>query len=367
MSISSRTVKGRKQYRFDLRYKSSGQTKRKSSKWYPTKKEALQAEKDFLDQIEAEDAPVMLTFGQIWEEYIADRVSRNLNSKTTADEKNYSIQQYFSDWIAVPIDQISVQTVRSRFAKSDITGLSTNTKNKLRSFLLSAFGYAVRYHGLKENPISALEPYSYSFDEKERRKTAQIWTPEEFASFLFQMEDDDYSRIFEFIYWTGLRRSEAMSLTFSDLDGDFITIRRQWDQKREEWTATKTAGSYRKIRLPRRLLQIIEEQRQKYQDEPHFTAEWFIFGGYRYLSRTTMDRKKKKAIEAAGLPYMTTHQLRHAYISNLLAEEGNAFLVGRSAGHSNTDMTLRTYGHVSVSDFSDLIDSMMEKSEHPLH
>ena len=181
------------------------------------------------------------------------------------------------------------------------------------------------------------------------------------------MEDDDYSRIFEFIYWTGLRRSEAMSLTFSDLDGDVITIRRQWDQKREEWTATKTAGSYRKIRLPRRLLQIIEEQRQKYQDEPHFSKEWFIFGGYRYLSRTTMDRKKKKAIEAAGLPYMTTHQLRHAYISNLLAEEGNAFLVGRSAGHAYTDMTLRTYGHVSVSDFSDLIDSMMEKSEHPLH
>lgn len=53
-----------------------------------------------------------------------------------------------------------------------------------------------------------------------------------------------------------------------------------------------------------------------------------------------------KARQDAGLPQMTSHTLRHYFISQCVMSGINLFTIAKWVGHANTLMIQETYGHL---------------------
>lgn len=54
-----------------------------------------------------------------------------------------------------------------------------------------------------------------------------------------------------------------------------------------------------------------------------------------------------KARQDAGLPQMTSHTLRHYFISQCVMSGIELFTIAKWVGHANTRMIEETYGHLN--------------------
>ena len=77
----------------------------------------------------------------------------------------------------------------------------------------------------------------------------------------------------------------------------------------------------------------------------YFDINYYIFGGKKPLSTTTIDRHKKNACEKAKLPNITQHEFRHSCASRLLRKNVPIDCISKLLGHSSVSMTLDVYCH----------------------
>lgn len=54
----------------------------------------------------------------------------------------------------------------------------------------------------------------------------------------------------------------------------------------------------------------------------------------------------KPAIELAGIPKITPHDLRHTAASNAISTGANVLVVANMLGHSDPSVTLKRYAHL---------------------
>ena len=104
------------------------------------------------------------------------------------------------------------------------------------------------------------------------------------------------------------------------------------------------------------MLNIINELQKYYQTFPKFRDTWFIFGGFKQLATTEIDRVKEKAIKDTGLPYIRVHDLRHSFATNMIEKGVNIVVVSRYLGHASIQMTVDRYTHPSIDAQNELIE-----------
>lgn len=75
----------------------------------------------------------------------------------------------------------------------------------------------------------------------------------------------------------------------------------------------------------------------------------------------------ERALDTAGLPWMTPHDLRHTAASLAVQSGANVKAVQRMLGHSSAAMTLDRYADLFDSDLDDVADRMDEARAHHLH
>ena len=69
-------------------------------------------------------------------------------------------------------------------------------------------------------------------------------------------------------------------------------------------------------------------------------------------------RRMERACDAAGLPRMGFHQLRHSYASALVVANMPLAMVAKLTGHADTRMLERHYAHLAPSDLSRALEAM---------
>ena len=105
-----------------------------------------------------------------------------------------------------------------------------------------------------------------------------------------------------------MRKGEALALTWEDINRStkYIRITKTITQKHKESNTTytlttpKTTKGIRNIDLPQKLLEILHDYR-KWQEKnfPGLTDQYFVFGGIKPISETSLERyKTMKCIEA---------------------------------------------------------------------
>lgn len=335
------SIKGRKKkvykYRFSCRYKDvTGQNCRYSSKWYDTKEECHEAEFKFKNrQNHTTSAPI----GSVGHACIEDKKDRITSE--TYKEQMMIFDTWFKSIHDVPIDKVKPHQIKACFESVD--HLSTSRKNKGFDILNGIFEYAITYYGLEINPMRRIPRFKKSDDE--RLKRMDIWTVDQFNQFMEALPDIlKYKAFFRVLFFTGLRKNEALSLTWSDFDGQVLHVWRQWQD--DKWKTLKTKNSQRDISLDSVTVDYLNRLRSEQEQDEYYSDDWFIFYGPKQMATTPIDKVKEKAIKDAGLPYIRIHDFRHSHASYLINKGVNMYTVSRRLGHSSIQMTIDRYTHL---------------------
>lgn len=172
---------------------------------------------------------------------------------------------------------------------------------------------------------------------------------------------------------TGMRRGELVALRWTDvhLEERYLQVRRSARQAGMGYglqvSEPKTASSRRKIILSPFLVEVLREHcaKQKEAREKAGNA-WeennlvFCNRYGMYIHLDTMRTWFKRLLQAAGLPAMRIHDLRHSAATLLLEMGVHIKVVQELLGHSNILITLDTYSHVLPSIHEKAVDELSD-------
>lgn len=230
-------------------------------------------------------------------------------------------------------------------------GLPPRTALKVYRLLHRLFGFAVQLGHRLDNPLDRVPVPRYS---PARRK---LWSPEEAGRFLEVAREHPLGPLFLLLATAGLRISEALSLTWADVDlaRGTVTVRRTVHRVRGAWVYSppKTRSGQRTVSLPREVTEHLRRTRlaavqQALRSGSGFSDENLVFSrdGVTPLHRRHVLRVMRSVCRRAGVPHVGLHALRHLHASSLLARGVSLPEVSARLGHAKTHITAQVYAHV---------------------
>lgn len=237
-------------------------------------------------------------------------------------------------------------------------------RKKFRTVFKMMFDYAVNMEYISSNPVDKtkiLKPASTI--ENYRLIEQKYLTREEVEKLLsvyystFQSARLGY--LAEFMYLTGVRIGEAISLTTEDFipETKQVNIHGTLDYsegyKNAKKELTKTAASYREIALSDRAAEILKTLIFENQIKFNNKDNDYIFVGKtgKPIRITSFNASLKRMNEKLGenkiQKNLTSHIFRHSHIS-LLAELNIPIkTIMQRVGHTDEKITLQIYTHVT--------------------
>ena len=159
------------------------------------------------------------------------------------------------------------------------------------------------------------------------------------------------------LLFLGVRNCEACGLEWGDIDfaNNKISIRRDSmyiKQMKTYTTTTKNDYSKRTLTIPKKLISILQEYKEWYEQERiNWGDRWidsdrlFIRENGDACNPTSPGKWLAEILLANGMRKVSPHSLRHTNITILLRNGVSAKIVAKWAGHANPAVTLSTYAH----------------------
>lgn len=265
------------------------------------------------------------------------------------------------------IDKVKQSDAKKFLIDLQRAGRGYSTIHSVRGVLRPAFQMAFVDDLIRKNPFD-FQLVSVVVNDSVTREAV---SREDMRKFLkFVKEDRHFSRYYEGIYilfHTGLRISEFVGLTKSDIDfrGMTIHVTHQLQRKRDmEYIIedTKTSSGTRDVPMTP---EVAECFRQIIAKRPKVKIEPIIDGytGFLYLDKNDMPMvalhwekyfkhilDKYNSIYKVQLPKITPHVCRHTFCSNMAKSGMNPKTLQYIMGHSDISVTLNTYTHFSLED-----------------
>ena len=268
-------------------------------------------------------------------------------SDIDATETNRNMQlQWCSDYFdynSSPIDKITKdQLVKWRNGLKD-SALANRTLNRGIRYVKAVFQFASDVYDLKNN-ATVLKSFRLESEDKEEM---EVWTVDEFNQFISCVDLPEYRLLFEFLFWTGCRRGEALALQTSDFHGNKVSINKAIKHYQNGFMPLKTESSKREILIDDILLEHLRPNLES--DKP------FVFGGDTSLAISQVQRHFTKAIKKAGVKPIRIHDLRHSHATFLINNGVNIVAVSKRLGHATINQTLSTYTHLLKQTEDDLV------------
>lgn len=213
----------------------------------------------------------------------------------------------------------------------------------VQSVLRTALQDALDDELLETNPL-----YGWKYEKPDAIKThddVDPFTPDEREALLKSFSDPQYKNMFEVAFWTGLRTSELIALTWNDIDwlrGE-ARINKAKTQFAEEAETTKTRKGIRDVKLLAPAMAALKRQK----------AATFMQGGEIFRDPRTgapwsgdeaiRQGPWKTAVRRSGVRYRRPYQTRHTYASMMLTAGEPLGWVANQMGHSDLSMLARVY------------------------
>jgi integrase len=235
---------------------------------------------------------------------------------------------------------------------TDVTWLTSSklapaTYRDRLCLLKACYRWAVSQGYIDRSPYETLKP------RKATRKPPKPFAASEIAAILsgFDQLAPGYSGFVRFLFGTGVRTSEAIGLTWEqvDLDRGTVTIDRSLSRDilangyKRISKETKT-GTVRTLTLSSGLRAILEAQRK-----PGVSPKDLVFttptgkpiddGNFRL-------RQWKPILGATGVPYRHPYVTRHSFASHAIDQGIPITSVAHLLGHRDSRMVIETYAHM---------------------
>ena len=182
-----------------------------------------------------------------------------------------------------------------------------------------------------------------------------IWTISEYKKFIKSVDDTIYHVLFNILFFTGIRKGEALALTFEDVDfkNNTITINKTISKEhingKRLIIPPKTKKSNRTIFLNKKIIKKIHKLKKEYLNKyGYYNNKFFIFGGIKPIPCTTLDRKKNYYCDKAKVKRIRIHDFRHSHATILHNYGVKPKVIQERLGHSSISTTLDTYVHLNT-------------------
>lgn len=241
----------------------------------------------------------------------------------------------------IPLLLLSRKDVRRML--EDIEAGNKRLSN-IQSCLRSALSHAVDDELIESNVLAG---WTYARKEAPPREDdIDPFTPDEQALVIAASRDPQYANLLQFAFWTGLRTSELIAVTWGDIDWhrQEIRISRAKTHAASSAETPKTSSGTRDVRLLAPALDALARQKQY-----TFMAGQEIFHDPRHDKPYTGDQVIRKsfwvpALRKAKVRYRNPYQTRHTYASMMLSAGEHPMWVAQQMGHKDWTMIARVYG-----------------------
>ncbi len=272
------------------------------------------------------------------------------------------------------IDKVKLSDAKGWLIKLQKDGRGYSSIHSIRGVVRPAFQMAVDDDLIRKNPFE-FQLATVVVNDSVTREA--ITRKQERDFLIFVQNDKHFNRYYEGIYIlfnTGLRVSEFVGLTISDIDfeNNRIIVDHQLQRKRNmEYIIedTKTSSGTRYVPMTdevKKCFQTIIANRKKPKIEPVIGGKV----GFLYLDKNEMPMvalhwekyfkhicEKYNSIYKIQMPKVTPHVCRHTFCSNMAKSGMNPKTLQKIMGHSDIGVTLNTYTHL---DFADIEKEMKE-------
>ena len=329
-----------------------GERQQKLKRVFATKREALEWEREFLMEKQADVNMTFESFAQLYEKDMKPKLKLNtwLTKESIIQKK---ILPYFGKRKLSEITAKDVMDWQNAIRElTDAKGkpYSPTYLKTVHNQLSALFNHAVRYYGLQVNPAAKAGNMGV-----EERREMLFWTKDEYLKFADAMMDKPLSYYaFEMLYWCGIREGELLALTPTDFDFEAGTVSISKSYQRlkgkDVITTPKTKKSNRVIKMPKFLCGEMEDYLKMFYSTG---ANERIFSVSKHYLHHEMDRGAK----AAGVKRIRIHDLRHSHISLLIDMGFTALAIADRVGHESIDITYR-YAHLFPTRQTEMADKL---------
>ena len=329
-----------------------------------------QIEADLFDQIVSNGGN--LTVLELVEKYVSLKTGVRHNT-----EANYNFVINIiakEEFGRKRIDKVKLSDAKAWLIKLQKDGRGYSTIKSVRGVVRPAFQMAVDDDLIRKNPFQ-FQLATVVINDSIMRQA--ITRDEEKKLLEFIKNDKHFCRYYEGIYilfYTGLRISEFVGLTVSDIDFEEmkINVNHQLQRKRNmEYIIedTKTTSGTRLIPMTTEVAECFRKiiaNRKRPKIEPMIDG----YTGFLYLDKNDMPMvalhwekymehicDKYNSIYKVQMPKVRPHICRHTFCSNMARSGMNPKTLQYIMGHSDIGVTLNTYTHFG---FDDAKDEMMK-------
>lgn len=348
------------------------------------------------------------------------KIDTKIKDRTTKELKNLTLHEAMSEWLerAIKSGNLKVTTINSyqyeiESMKKDIEEdvKIVNIHYQYLQNLIDKWAQCVKYSRVKSHKNRLLSVFKYVRDVYDMSDITAIervklpsnkktyeQTIEERENYLNEVEQHQLLNALQSMYeknykyaWaktyhsaykalelqllTGMRIGEVLALQFKDINFEkkFIDVNGTLINKKDPISqrfgvkdTTKTSSSVRKIGITTRAIQILEEllkYKQFNELEPDYLERDFIFTNKKGnpLSTNKINYILNEALEITNISKrVTSHTMRHTHVSILAQHAIPLKAIQERVGHSDSNMTLRIYTHVTDKMAQNLIRELEE-------
>lgn len=303
-----------------------------------TVEEARKQAKTLLGQIARGDNPIAekksnkiktMTLDSVFNDYLKAR--KDLKEFTVTDYRNV-LRQVMPDWLNKPLINITREMIAKSHAEYGVTNSKARSNYAMR-VLRAVFNFAVHEYQLENgqsiisvNPVEYLSHTRSGFRVDRKNTVIKSHQLAEWHNGLMKLaEQEDYPQAlmwrdyFLLILFTGLRRMEAASLPWKDIDFKARTFTVQDTKNREIHTLPMSDFLY-ELFLRRKQVKISE----------------FVFPAPSKTGYIMEPRKAMlKVTELSGVTF-TVHDLRRTFATTAESLDLPAYAVKRLLNHKMT-------------------------------
>ncbi len=244
-------------------------------------------------------------------------------------------------------------------------GLSSTTVRLYATILNSAMQTAVKVGLLDVNPCDRIEL------PKRQKKEIKPLSDSEIKLFMSEIENSPYKNVFAVCLFCGLRRAEALGLSWDNVDFENgkITIAQQLQHIHNtghELSKTTKSKKPRVIKPPPITFEYLKAERaaqlkRKLIAGKSWRNEWNLvftneLGAFRHPD--VVYGAFKVIVEKIGRPELRLHDLRHTAATVALASGSDIKSVQALMGHSSASFTLDIYAHTTERMLQDTSDKI---------
>ena len=220
--------------------------------------------------------------------------------------------------------------------------LSLSQLNKMRLCLVQMYDVAIANRIVDYSPVTTVKVKS-----TRKIKPKQTFTYKELEEIKNKAKSHRFGLYILILLYMGLRVSELCGLKWEDIDfnKETMSIKRACTDLRGMAVigAPKNAKSIRTIPIPKELMEILKQHRER---------GYLVISptGKNVTPRTFTSRRYNVFFEESGIRLLSPHQMRHTCGTVLYEKCHDIFAVQSFLGHSNAVVTSNIYVHSNADD-----------------